>query len=242
MHNNLQHKLDFKQILEFYTPNNECLETLGKLSLALLVAPVATGRNTIIKELLKIGRYHYLVSDTTRSRRINDGNPEEDGVEYWFKSEEVVLDEIKKGNYLGPAVIHDQQLSGINLSEMYRAINDSKVAITDIDVQGAEEITGIKPSVINIFLLPPSIDEWMRRLHERGAMDDDEKQRRLTSAKAEIAEVINKESFKLFINDDLDKSVKRIDNYITNGQYLEDDAFLRRHAKQMLEQLEAHSF
>lgn len=240
MHNNLQHKSDFKQILEFYTPNVECLTTLNRLSLALLVAPVATGRNTIIKELLKIGKYHYLVSDTTRERRTNDGQPEQDGVEYWFKSEKTVLEEIQKGNYLGPAVIHEQQVSGINLSEMYRAIDDSKVAITDIDVQGAEEIAGIKPSVMNIFLLPPSIDEWMRRLRERGAMDDAEKRRRLSSAKLEIGEVIGRVNFALFINDDLERTVKKIDNYISNGQYQENDSRLRTHAKLILRQLEQY--
>lgn len=237
MNNNLQHKESFAQLLSSYKPNEECLGILKVINLALLIAPVATGRNTIIKELLKLGSYHYLVSDTTRFMRINDGVPEQNGIEYWFKNEESVLDDVKKGNYLGPAIIHDQQVSGVNVSEIKVALTGSKVAITDMDIQGADEIKMLKPDTINIFLLPPSFEEWMRRLRDRGAMDNAEKLRRLKSAVYEIETVIPKSDVTIFINDDLDDTVYKINDFILNRNYKEDDKAAREHAKKILGQL-----
>lgn len=240
MHNNLQHKADFTQLLGSYKPNQECLNILNSINLALLIAPVATGRNTIIKELLKLGNYHYLVSDTTRLMRVNDGVHEQNGVEYWFKNEELVLEGVKNGDYLGPAIIHNQQISGVHISEIKIALTDSKVAITDMDIQGADEIKILKPDTINIFLLPPTFEEWMRRLTERGAMEIDEKIRRLKSAVAEIAEVIPKKDVAIFINDDLTETVNKINNYILHQKYDEDDDKAREHASDILKQLKAN--
>jgi guanylate kinase len=237
MHNNLHHKETFAQLLSSYNPNDECLSVLRKTNLALLIAPVATGRNTIIKELLKLGKYHYLVSDTTRLMRTNDGVPEQNGVEYWFKNEELVLDDVRRGNYLGPAIIHDQQVSGVNVSEIKIALTNSKVAITDMDIQGADEIKMLKPDTINIFLLPPTFDEWMRRLRERGAMDNAEKLRRLKSAVNEIEAVIPKSDVAIFINDDLAEIVDKVNDFILNRNYKEDDNVAREHAKSILSQL-----
>lgn len=240
MHNNsLIHKDNFKKLLDGYRPGNNLLSLLPSIQLVLLVAPAAAGRNTIIRQLVKKGNYHYLVSDTTRLPRNNDGKKEISGEEYWFKSEEDFLDGLTKGNYLGPAIVHDQQVSAISFDELSRAKKSDKIAITDMDIQGSEDVLNYKSDTKIIFLLPPGFEEWMRRLEKRGAMSDDEKRRRLKSASAEIKLALEAKNLELFINHDLVNSVNEIDNYITKGIKTPDtDYQIRNHALKLLAELD----
>lgn len=241
MGNNLKHKSEFEELLKTYVPSENLLDVLSKIKLAILVAPAATGRNTIIRELMKLGNYHYIVSDTTRKMRVNDGVMETNGVEYWFKDESTALTDLKLGNYLGPAIIHNQQFSGVNISEIQKSYEDGKVAITDIEIQGSEEISQFKKDSLNIFVMPPSFDEWMRRLDSRGEMEDEEKKRRLRSAAHEIEAAIKSDNFIYVINDNLDKAVKEINDYVMHGTGT-DTVLMRDHASNILSALYAHPF
>src|SRR5665213_1025428 len=104
--NKLVRIAEFRTALEGYHLSKAALQTLSQTELVLLVAPSSTGRNTIIWELLKIGDYHFVVSDTTRKPRVNDGLLEQSGREYWFRSEQEVLTDIQQGKYLEAAIIH----------------------------------------------------------------------------------------------------------------------------------------
>src|SRR6185436_4259117 len=100
----LSHHDEFQKILNSYRVSESGKKLLEETMLVLLLAPSSTGRNTIIKHLLKTGRYHYIISDTTREPRINDGVPERTGREYWFKTAEEFLTGIKQGEYLEAAL------------------------------------------------------------------------------------------------------------------------------------------
>src|SRR5690348_10605533 len=106
--NQLQHQAEFRKALADYRISDAGKKLLRDIRLLLFVAPSATGRNTIIQELVKTGNYHFIVSDTTRQPRMNNGVLEENGREYWFRSEEEMLDEIEHGDFIETAVIHNQ--------------------------------------------------------------------------------------------------------------------------------------
>ena len=106
-----------KTLLKHYNPSLEIIDLLRNIQFVLLAAPTAAGRNTIIRNLIMTGKYYYVVSDTTRKPRINNGIPEKNGNEYWFKSEEEFLHGLKNGAYVEAAIIHNQQVSGISLEE-----------------------------------------------------------------------------------------------------------------------------
>src|ERR1700689_1309052 len=116
--NELVHGAEFRSALRDYHLSKAALQTLSQTKLVILVAPTSSGRNTIIWQLLKTGDYYFIVSDTTRQPRINDGKLERDGHEYWFRSEAEVLTDIQQGKYLEAAVIHNQQVSGISIREL----------------------------------------------------------------------------------------------------------------------------
>lgn len=208
--NQLERIDEFRVALQDYHLSKEALQALAQTELILLVAPTSTGRNTIIRELIKTGDYHFVVSDTTRKPRVNDGLLEQDGREYWFRSELEVLNDIKHGKYLEAAIIHEQQVSGISVRELERARDEQKIAITDAEIRGADNAVAYKPDTIAIFVLPPSFEEWQRRLHQRGVMPPDELKRRISSAAKELEAALDCGYYRFIINDSIEHSVEQI--------------------------------
>jgi len=237
--NKIKHLGEFQKILKDYIPGIEVIDLFNLIKVVLLVAPAAAGRNTIIRNLIMTGKYYYLVSDTTRKPRINNGVPERDGEEYWFRSEEQMLDSLRRGSYVEAAIIHDQQVSGTNIQELKEALIKNQVAITDIDIQGSDYLQDYAPSADNIFILPPDFDEWMRRMDGRGHMDASEKVRRLESAHREISAAMERKYFKFVINWDLRSTSEELHEEITRGLFDEaKQANARKHALELLLSLE----
>lgn len=237
----LKHFSDFQRVLKDYKPSLEILDILQRTKLVLLVAPAAAGRNTIIRNLIMTGKYHFLVSDTTRRPRINNGVPERNGEEYWFKTEEDFLRGLKNGAYIEAAIIHNQQVSGISLQELRLADSANQIAITDVEIQGCDNIKSYSDTTLPVFILPPSFDEWMRRLDGRGAMDPAEKRRRLISAVNEIQLALERSYFKFIINWDLRLTIEQLHEHIVSGTFdATEQAADRAHAMQLLADLDAH--
>jgi guanylate kinase len=198
--NKLTRLSEFQDVLKHYKHSANAIEVLQKTRLVLLVAPSSSGRSTVIRHLLKTGDYHFIISDTTRQPRTNDGVLEQNGREYWFRSEQDVLAELQAGEFLEAAVIHNQQVSGITIRELEKAYGANKIAITDIEVVGAENIYRMKPDVQLLFMVPPSFDEWLKRLHNRGVLPEDEIRRRLESAVNELQVALNADHYTFVVN------------------------------------------
>lgn len=232
--NKLEHLVEFEALLANYQLSKIAAHTLSQTKLVLLVAPTSTGRNRLIRELHKSGDYHYIVSDTTRKPRTNDGVMEQNGVEYWFRTESEVLADVKQGKYLEAAVIHKQQVSGISIRELEASAKEGKIAITDAEIAGIDNAIRIKPDTVGIFVLPPSFEEWQRRLHHRGDMPRDEYRRRMESAAAEYAAALGHDYYRFVINDDLGLATQQI-NSIAKLDIT--DSELQQRGKQLAEQL-----
>lgn len=178
----LQHYSEFKEILDKYIISEPAQQVLQDLKLVLLIAPTSGGRNTIIRHLTNTGGYYYIISDTTRPPRINNGVLEQNGNEYWFRTEEDMLADLRAGEFLEAELIHGQQVSGISIRELKKAQAERKIAITDVDIQGIHNIIQAKPDAIAIMILPPSFEEWQRRVASRGRMMPGEEKRRFETA------------------------------------------------------------
>lgn len=201
----------FEGILSNYRISKEGQELLSKLSLLLLGGPSAAGRNTIIEHLLKKRDYHLIVSDTTRLPRINDGILEVNAVTYWFRSEQEVLEELQRGDFIEAEIIHDQQVSGISIRELETALIKNKIAVTDIEIGGFNNIMSSKPDTVGLLVLPPSFDEWLRRLRGRGNMPQSEILNRLRTGARIFSEAVSQSPGVIVINDELERSVAEID-------------------------------
>ncbi|HUC87863.1 MAG TPA: hypothetical protein VMR95_01815 [Candidatus Binatia bacterium] len=217
--NELKHSAEFHSVLENYKPSPAAMDILRQIKLVLLVGPTASGRNTIINELVKTGEYYHQVSDTTREIRIKDGQPiEKNGREHWFRSEEEILGGLRKGQYVEAAIIHNQQVAGRNIKEVSKALDDNKIAVQDIEPVGAQTMHDLKPDTIIIFILPPSFEIWMDRLEGRGGVPTDELLRRLVSARAELRAALDHDYYHFVINDKVENAVSEINAIVQLGQ------------------------
>lgn len=215
--NKLEHLTEFQTVLASYSISDASKKVLKETNLMLFAAATSAGRNTIFTELNKTGHFHYIVSDTTRKPRVNNGVLEENGSVYWFKTEEEMLENLKAGKMLEAAIIHNQQVSGISMTELEAARDEGKIAITDIEVVGTENIVKAKPDTKCLFIIPPSFEEWQKRLKHRGEMSQGEFKRRLESAVIEFQMALNRDYYWIVVNDNLQDAVNYIEN-IAQGQ------------------------
>lgn len=217
MENKLEHLNEFKNLLAHYRVSESSKKILDKTNLVLLLAPSAGGRNTVIQELLKTQDYYFVVSDTTRHPRLNNDVMEQNGEQYWFRPELEMLRDIQDGKFLEAELIHGQQVSGISIREVKKALDDNKVAITDVDVGGMNSILDVKPDTVAIIVLPPSFEEWQRRMTTRGALEQGEYKRRMQTACTIFSEALSHSLFRFVINDSVKTATYRIHQLTKEG-------------------------
>lgn len=224
-----------KELLESYALSDTSLKILEKAPLTLLAAPTSSGRNSIIKKLLETNEYHFVVSDTTRKPRVNNGIPEENGVEYWFRSHEEAVEDLRTGKYLEAAIVHETDIYGISIRELKKALDSKKIPITDIEIVGVDSVLKLKPDTTAIFVVPPHFQEWHDRLEKRGAMSKDELDRRMRSAAEELKHALeNESSYNFVINDTLDHAVEQIHQIVFEANH---DPLHQSVAKRTIERL-----
>lgn len=210
MENHLVHLGQFKSLLAQYTISDQSKAVLASTRLVLMVGATSSGRNTIIRQLVDGGGYRFIVSDTTRAKRMNNGVMEQDGREYWFRSEEDMLQDIRDGKFLEAAVIHDQQVSGTSIRELQLAHDQGSIGITDIEIVGVDHIVAMKPDAYAIFVLPPGFSQWQRRLQQRGTMPKVELCRRMQSAVKEFEHALSVDYYHFVINDDVPRATEQV--------------------------------
>ncbi|OGL34657.1 hypothetical protein A3F65_03070 [Candidatus Saccharibacteria bacterium RIFCSPHIGHO2_12_FULL_47_16b] len=232
---------DFKRVLADYKVSDRAKRALDGLKLVIMVAPTSTGRNTIIDKLhQKADHYYFIVSDTTRIPQVRDGKLEANGVQYSFRSEEDMLADLKAGEFLEAALIHDQQVSGISIRELEKAKHRDKIAITDVEIIGADNIMRAKPDTMAIFVVPPSFEEWQNRIRSRGHMNEQEFKNRLLSADKELVAAIEHDYYQFVIADDLERTVGMIDAIATGQSNQAENQKGRQLIKQIHQQLQVY--
>lgn len=233
--NKLRHLAEFQSALKDYHLSDAAMQTLTQTKLVVLVGPTSAGRNTIINELVKTGDYVHIVSDTTRAVREKDGVPiEQNGREYWFRDEEDVLADLRNGEYMEAAIIHNQQVSGCNIRELEVARKANKIAIKDIEPSGAQTVHDLNSDTIVVFVTPPSFEVWMSRLRGRGTLPEDEVRRRLESASKEFAVALEHDYYTFVVNDSFEDAVADVHAIATTGEY---DPAKKEFARRIVEQL-----
>ncbi len=152
--------------------------------LTVLAGPTAVGKGTITAWV----REHHpeiwiSVSATTRKRRPG----EQDGVHYHFVSEDEFDRLVADDELLEWAVVHRGARYGTPRRPVVQALADGRLTLLEIDLQGARQVRERMPEARFVFLAPPSWDELVRRLVGRGTEDEAERERRLETARAELA-------------------------------------------------------
>ncbi len=152
--------------------------------LVVLAGPTAVGKGTVTAAVRERHPEVWIsVSATTRAPRPG----EEHGVHYWFVSDEEFDRMATAGELLEWAVVHGVAKYGTPRGPVEEALAAGRPAMLEIDLQGARQVRETMPEALFVFLKPPSWDELVRRLVGRGTETQEERERRLETARDELA-------------------------------------------------------
>lgn len=218
----LHNRAAFEEAIAHLHVSERAADALRSTPYVVLTGLAGGGRNTAIKDLQKYG-YKFVVSDTTRPPKRRDGVLEQDGVSYNFRSEETMLADIQQGEFIEAEIIHEQQVSGTSIRAIEHAAATGLIPINEIEFGGVNNTVKAKPDTIVIALLPPSYEEWLRRLQAREDMQPDELLDRLRTAKSVIDNIEKNPQFNIVINDDLESCVSAIRRIVEENEYSDQD-------------------
>jgi guanylate kinase len=109
------------------------------------------------------------------------------GRHYWFVSDGEFDRLVADGELLEWAVVHKKARYGTPRRPVEQALADGRPALLEIDLQGARQVRASMPEALFVFLKPPSWEELVRRLVGRGTETEEERERRLETAREELA-------------------------------------------------------
>lgn len=174
----------------------------------IISGPSGVGKSTILGELMQKRDLYFSVSATTRDPRVG----EENGVHYHFIDRETFQNWIDNGEFLEHAEFVGN-CYGTPKRYVDEAMEQGKDVILDIEVQGAEQVIGLRPETVRIYIAPPSWDELERRLTSRGTDSPDKIRQRLERARVEYASAHDYDYF--VINDTVENAVRELDSIMT---------------------------
>ena len=152
--------------------------------LIVLSSPSGAGKTTVSRRLLEADpEIAMSVSATTRAMRAG----EVDGTDYRFVDDAEFDRMIADGELLEWAVVHRTARYGTPRRPVEEALAVGHPALLEIDLQGARQVRASMPDALFVFLRPPTWEELVRRLVGRGTESEEERVRRLETAREELA-------------------------------------------------------
>lgn len=147
----------------------------------------------------------FSVSATTRARRPN----EVEGRDYHFVDSAEFDRMIADGELLEWADIHGgMHRSGTPREPVEQRLAKGLPALLEVDLQGARSVRAALPEAKLIFLAPPSWEDLVRRLTGRGTEAMEIIDRRLQTAKEELA--ASDEFDVIVVNDDVQRAAEQL--------------------------------
>jgi guanylate kinase len=154
----------------------------------------------------------FSVSYTTREPRPG----EKDGRDYFFVSRNVFEGMARRGEFVESANVYGH-FYGTALKQLRAAQAQGKDIVLDIDVQGHGQVRQKLPEAVSVFIVPPSFDELARRLRDRHSDSEKAIERRLDTARGEIAHW--REYDYLVVNDHLTEATRALQSIVRAARF-----------------------
>ena len=179
-----------------------------KGSVVIITAPSGAGKTTIYREVLERNRgLVFSVSYTTRNRRPG----EVDGRDYYYIDKKTFEEKKKRGDFVEWANVHGE-MYGTDRFQVEHCIEQGRICILDVDVQGALNVMKKYPLALTVFIQPPSLEELDKRLRKRGTESEEEIKLRLLNAQKELE---YSRYFKyIIVNDNLESAINKLEQVI----------------------------
>ena len=175
-------------------------------SLLVLSGPSGCGKSSLVTETLKQNDdIYFSISTTTREPREG----EKEGKDYYYISKEQFQKEIEEGLFLEWAEVHGNYY-GTSIKPIEKALEEGKLVIFDIDVQGHKIVKKKYEHLItSLFITTPNQDTLKQRLIGRGTDSLETIEKRITNAKGEMDRI--DEYDYLLVNDDFKESLQKFE-------------------------------
>lgn len=181
-----------------------------KGTLYIVSAPSGAGKSSLIQALLQtMPAYDTRVSISHTTREPRPG--EKPGEHYFFISIAEFEKLIEEDAFLEHAEVFGNYY-GTSYTTIENMLNQGIDVFLDIDWQGARQVRSRMPSARSVFILPPSLEELTRRLHNRGQDSAEVIEQRMIKATAEMSHY-NEYDY-LIINDDFDIALQDLKTII----------------------------
>jgi guanylate kinase len=177
---------------------------IDKGLIIVLSAPSGTGKSSICRKVLAAcPNLEFSVSCTSRSPRPSEIN----GKDYHFISRRDFQQRIDQGEFV-EWVENYGNFYGTSVKAISEVLNQGKDLLLDIEPRGAKAIKNKFPDAVFVFVLPPSLNELLKRLEKRGHESLEVIKTRFAQAERELKEVLWYD-YAIF-NEDLETAIKQM--------------------------------
>jgi len=167
-------------------------------------APSGTGKTTVVERLVQhVSDLALSRSYTSRTARTG----ETDGVDYNFVTRSRFEEMVAAEEFLEWADVFGN-LYGTCATDTEQFLAKGKDLVLVIDVQGARQVRQRYRATVGVFVMPPSYAVLEQRLRGRSKDSEEAMQRRLTTARNEVAAFAEYDY--VIVNDELDACVDRL--------------------------------
>lgn len=181
--------------------------------LTVLAGPTAVGKGTVAAHVRDhFPEVQHSVSVTTRPPRPGEVH----GVHYIFIDDEAFDRMLAHDELLEWATVHNKYRYGTPRGPVLEAADRGDKMLLEIDLQGARQVRASMPDARLVFLAPPSWEELVNRLVGRGTEGEEERIRRLETAKVELAAA--DEFDEIIVNDEVPLAAARLVELIRSGR------------------------
>ncbi|KAK2607550.1 hypothetical protein N8I77_006214 [Diaporthe amygdali] len=194
-------------------PKSRSAAPLQDLRPIVISGPSGVGKGTLIEKLSDAhpGTFGTTVSHTTRQPRAGEVG----GVNYYFVSAHEFSALVSQNAFAEHAFF-----SGSSYGTSKQTIADQTakglVVLLDIEMEGIKQMkadAGVDARYV--FIKPPSIEELEARLRHRGTENEEDVQKRLAQARAEIEFAVTPGFHDIIItNDDLERAFQELDDFV----------------------------
>lgn len=127
---------------------------------------------------------------------------------YWFVDDAEFDRLIAEDALVEWAVVHGHHRYGTPRAPVEAHLRDGRPVLLEIDLAGARQVRRTVPDARFVFLAPPTWEELVRRLVGRGTEGTAERERRLETARQELA--ARSEFDHVIVNDDVERATEEL--------------------------------